>query len=343
MHIRPRSSASSSVMPSARVWLATRSCSAPVPRRWHACAGAGPRPVASSWLPEPGNNGGDGLVLARLAAASGMDASVLLVGEVAAIHGEAAEALRDLRAAGLDPRPFDAARLNGCDVVVDALLGIGVRAPLKAEWRAAIETMNACDAKVFSIDLPSGLDPDTGGALPAVKAAATITFLGLKQGLFLGEGPAHAGEIEFDALDVAPAVIRRAVAETAGYAVPARRAATTATPGTQGPVRPRAGHRRRTGHGRRRAHGRRGGAARGCWARYRGQPARTPGRGCRRSTGADVPRGAEGRRSGGGAGTGRGHRDRPRAGSLLRGRRNCCSSCWRIRAPANAWCWTRMR
>jgi hydroxyethylthiazole kinase-like uncharacterized protein yjeF len=152
-----------------------------------------------------GNNGGDGLVLARLAAASGMDASVLLVGEVAAIHGEAAEALRDLRAAGLDPRPFDAARLNGCDVVVDALLGIGVRAPLKAEWRAAIEALNACDAKVFSIDLPSGLDPDTGGALPAVKAAATITFLGLKQGLFLGEGPAHAGEIEFDALDVAPA------------------------------------------------------------------------------------------------------------------------------------------
>ncbi|HMA12687.1 MAG TPA: NAD(P)H-hydrate dehydratase [Steroidobacteraceae bacterium] len=152
-----------------------------------------------------GNNGGDGLVLARLAAAQGIQAQVLLVGEVDAIRGEAAEALRDLRAAGLDVHPFDASRLKGSDVVVDALLGIGVRAPLQPAWCAAIEAMNACGVQVFSLDLPSGLSPDSGRALPAVKATATLTFLGLKQGLFLGEGPGHAGAVDFDALGTASA------------------------------------------------------------------------------------------------------------------------------------------
>jgi NAD(P)H-hydrate epimerase len=60
--------------------------------------------------------------------------------------------------------------------------------------------MKTCGVEIYSLDVPSGLDPDTGRALPAVKATATITFLGLKQGLFLGDGPDHAGALEFDAL-----------------------------------------------------------------------------------------------------------------------------------------------
>jgi len=150
-----------------------------------------------------GNNGGDGLVLARLARAAGIDARVLLVGDAGVIRGEAAQALRDLRAAGADIQPLDAVHLQDTHVVVDALLGIGVRAPLQPGWLAAIEAMNACGVDVYALDLPSGLEPDSGRALPAVKATATITFLGLKQGLFLGEGPDHAGALEFDALGVA--------------------------------------------------------------------------------------------------------------------------------------------
>jgi NAD(P)H-hydrate epimerase len=151
-----------------------------------------------------GNNGGDGLVVARLARAAGLDARALLVGDPSSIRGEAAEALRDLQAAGINVRPFDAAALAECDVIVDALLGIGARAPLLADWRAAIDAMNAAGTDIFSLDLPSGLDPDTGRALPAVKATATVTFLALKQGLFLGDGPDCAGALVFDALQTSP-------------------------------------------------------------------------------------------------------------------------------------------
>ena len=152
----------------------------------------------------PGNNGGDGLVLARLARDAGIRALVMLVGEVGALRGEARQALEDLRAAGMDVQHFDAAQLESHDLIVDALLGIGVRAPLKPAWQAAIEAMNASQRDIFSLDIPSGLEPDTGRPLPAVRATATLSFLALKAGLFLGEGPEHAGALWFDALDVAP-------------------------------------------------------------------------------------------------------------------------------------------
>ena len=90
------------------------------------------------------------------------------------------------------PRAWSCAPAGVRCVVVDALLGIGVRAPLRPQWLAAIEAINACGVPVLALDLPSGLDPDTGSALPAVRATATITFIALKQGLFLGDGPDHA-------------------------------------------------------------------------------------------------------------------------------------------------------
>jgi len=150
----------------------------------------------------PGNNGGDGLVLARLALQAGLTVDVRLVGEVAALRGEARQACEELLAAGVQPQPLAAQVLADADVVVDALLGIGVHAPLPAHWLQAIGMLNACGRPVLALDLPSGLEPDLGRALPAVHATATISFLGLKQGLFVGDGPEHAGEILFDALRV---------------------------------------------------------------------------------------------------------------------------------------------
>lgn len=154
----------------------------------------------------PGNNAGDGLVLARLARQAGLDVVVLLVGDVSALKGEARQACEELTAAGMQAQGFDAGVLARADVVVDALLGIGVRAPLRDVWVQVITDINACQRPVFSLDIPSGLDPDQGHALPAVHASATISFLGLKQGLFVGEGPEHTGEILFDGLRVAGAV-----------------------------------------------------------------------------------------------------------------------------------------
>ncbi|HTQ35477.1 MAG TPA: NAD(P)H-hydrate dehydratase [Steroidobacteraceae bacterium] len=176
----------------------------------------------------PGNNGGDGLVLARLARQAGLAVEVLLVADAAALRGEARQAHHDLLEAGLQPLGFAASALAGADVVVDALLGIGVRAPLREEWVRVIAALNACQRPVFALDVPSGLDPDQGRALPAVHATATISFLGLKQGLFVGAGPEHAGEILFDALrvegapDAGPPVLLRLTHEDLTRVLPQR-------------------------------------------------------------------------------------------------------------------------
>ncbi|HWL61277.1 MAG TPA: NAD(P)H-hydrate dehydratase [Steroidobacteraceae bacterium] len=159
----------------------------------------------------PGNNGGDGMVLARLAHQAGLDVRVMMVGDTAAARGEAREALADLRAAGLEPTPLDSVALVKADLVIDALLGIGAHAPLRPELQAAIEAINNAGRRVFALDLPSGLDPDTGHVMPAVRATATLAFIGLKQGMFLGEGPEHCGDLQFDALQVARAPIEPAL------------------------------------------------------------------------------------------------------------------------------------
>lgn len=186
----------------------------------------------------PGNNGGDGLVLAKLARQAGLPVSVLLAGDAAALRGEARQAHEDLLAAGGTTQPFDVATLERADIVIDALLGIGVRAPLREDWQRIIECINGCHLPVFALDIPSGLDPDQGRALPAVRAAATISFLGLKQGLFLGEGPEHAGEILFDGLRVE---------ESAAAGEPAIRRLTHQDLSRVLPPRPRQSHKSQFG------------------------------------------------------------------------------------------------
>lgn len=155
----------------------------------------------------PGNNGGDGLVLARLAMRDGLAVKVMLAGSPADLRGEAALACGDFLAESGALQEFDAASLAAADVVVDALLGIGARAPLRADWQAIIEAVNRCGRPVLSIDLPSGLDADSGRAMPAMRADATLCFIALKQGLYLGNGPEHAGELFFDALGLRAAAV----------------------------------------------------------------------------------------------------------------------------------------
>jgi hydroxyethylthiazole kinase-like uncharacterized protein yjeF len=90
-------------------------------------------------------------------------------------------------------------------VIVDGLLGTGLARAVEGECRTAIEAMNAAGAPVLALDVPSGLDADTGWPSPvAVRATATVTFLGLKQGLFLGAAPDHCGELELADLELPP-------------------------------------------------------------------------------------------------------------------------------------------
>jgi ADP-dependent NAD(P)H-hydrate dehydratase / NAD(P)H-hydrate epimerase len=154
-----------------------------------------------------GNNAGDGFVLARLARAAGCDVSVLQVGDVSVLRGDALQALDEYRAAGGVPQDFNAADLETADVLVDALFGTGLTREVGGTWRAAIEAMNAATPPVLALDLPSGVHADSGAVLgAAVRAAVTVTFIARKQGLYTGAGLAHAGHVVFDALAVPPHV-----------------------------------------------------------------------------------------------------------------------------------------
>jgi NAD(P)H-hydrate epimerase len=150
-----------------------------------------------------GNNGGDGYVLARFAQAAGLTVSVLSAGSVGALRGDARQAYQDLRASGGVVQPFAAQLLEAGELVVDALLGTGVRGGVREELAQVIRAINACKRPVFSLDVPSGLDADTGAAAgEVVRAEATVTFAGLKTGLFVGDGPQFSGSIFFDDLEL---------------------------------------------------------------------------------------------------------------------------------------------
>lgn len=150
-----------------------------------------------------GNNAGDGYVVARLANHAGLEVSLLAVADPATLKGDAARARDDALAAGLTAHAFDPAALANCDVVVDALFGTGLDRPLSGEFLAAVQTVNQSGRSVLALDIPSGLHADTGGVWgDAIIAEATVSFIGLKAGLFTGEGPSYVGKVYFDDLAV---------------------------------------------------------------------------------------------------------------------------------------------
>lgn len=162
-----------------------------------------------------GNNGGDGYVVARLARQTGLAVSLFTVGDQARGSAEASAARSAAMAAGVVPTQFSDNALAHTDVIVDALLGIGVDRPVTGVWRTAVDAMNASGKPVLAIDIPSGLNADTGAAMGAVvRANVTSSFIGLKAGLFTAAGREQAGEILFDDLGV-PASIYSHVAPIA--------------------------------------------------------------------------------------------------------------------------------
>ncbi len=151
-----------------------------------------------------GNNAGDGYVVARRARAAGLDVRAIAVCDTKALRGDAARAYGDFAAEGGNTETWRAAVLADADVIVDALLGTGTDRPVAGDFRAAIERVNCLDRPVLALDVPSGLDADTGEPQGlAVRATRTVAFIALKSGLYLGESPDHVGAIEFAGLDVA--------------------------------------------------------------------------------------------------------------------------------------------
>jgi NAD(P)H-hydrate epimerase len=170
-------------------------------------AGEGLAGMASAMAPEgrivvlagKGNNGGDGLVAARLLAAEGRDVDLLLAGGPAEFSGDAATMLERLGEAR--PREFGAAEDGGAiaedaTLVIDALLGTGASGAPRGAVAAAIEAILRSGVAVLAADVPSGVDASSGEtAGVAVVAAATATFHAAKPGLWIEPGRGCAGRV----------------------------------------------------------------------------------------------------------------------------------------------------
>jgi hydroxyethylthiazole kinase-like uncharacterized protein yjeF len=154
-------------------------------------------------LAGPGNNGGDGLELAAHLARAGFDAEVLHLRGEAAPSFEAGRALQRALDAGarfVDEVPAG----RPWRLVVDALFGIGLARPLAGRARVLAAWTASLDCPVLALDVPSGLDADTGAVHGAdgvaITATHTLTFLGNKPGLHTGDGCDHAGDVHVDML-----------------------------------------------------------------------------------------------------------------------------------------------
>ena len=153
----------------------------------------------------PGNNGGDGFVVAGLAATHGLEVYLMGFGEPKTT--DAKRTHRSALASGVSVVPFHPNVLSGADVVVDAILGTGFNRPLEGLILEGIRAINASGKPVLSLDVPSGLNSDTGeAAKDAVGATATISFICLNPGIVTGRGPDRCGHVLFDSLQVPEAV-----------------------------------------------------------------------------------------------------------------------------------------
>jgi len=161
-----------------------------------------------------GNNGGDGYVLARLALAAGFDVGVVAAEPVRA-GGDAARASAAWIEAG--GRMMDASSaLPGADVYVDALFGTGLTRAPQGAAQDLIEQVNRAKRPTLALDVPSGVDADTGNVPgSAIDATTTITFVARKRGMFTGAARDHCGDIVLDDLAI-PATVFAAARADAG-------------------------------------------------------------------------------------------------------------------------------
>jgi NAD(P)H-hydrate epimerase len=140
----------------------------------------------------PGNNGGDGFVIARHLDNAGVPVRVLLFGDPGRLHGDAAVNYRILTLSGVPLKAYGEGgpadddlrtELDRADWVVDALFGSGLRGPLRPPFDRAVTAINAGGSRLFAVDIPSGLDCDTGQPMgPTVRAHHTATVAALKKG-----------------------------------------------------------------------------------------------------------------------------------------------------------------
>ena len=157
-----------------------------------------------------GNNGGDGFVIGRLALEASWQVQLFQLGDAARMQADAQQARDAFLSAGGQVQAFTGNTAIEAEVIVDALLGTGVDRALQGVWRSAIEMMNAATVPVLAVDVPSGLQADTGTvAGVAIHADQTVTFIGRKAGLYTGAAADHCGNITFADLGVPGDILKR--------------------------------------------------------------------------------------------------------------------------------------
>ena len=162
-----------------------------------------------------GNNAGDGYLLAGLLAQRGLKVEAIVVGDILKLGADALAAYQFCEQSDATIQPLsEVAFADGASLFVDALLGIGLSGLVRADFAKVITRINEHSATkglpVLSVDIPSGLSADNGQVLGvAIRATATVTFIGTKRGLLTGDGTDMVGELYFDDLGVPVDVLKR--------------------------------------------------------------------------------------------------------------------------------------
>jgi NAD(P)H-hydrate epimerase len=175
------------------------------------------RPPRVAVIAGPGQNGGDGFVVARLLAGDGAGCRVYLVAPDEKIHGDARTNLDRwsvMGGAAIDVSAADALAqhrdwLASCDLIIDAIFGTGLEDMVRSPYREAIEMLGTLDRPILALDIASGIDSDRGRVMgAAVRAQATVTFGFSKRGHYLYPGAAHTGALHIVDIGIPDAVVR---------------------------------------------------------------------------------------------------------------------------------------
>ena len=153
----------------------------------------------------PGNNGGDGFVVAQLLKESGYEVRLTLLGDIDQLTGDAARAAKSWTG---DIEPFETSATAGYDLIIDALFGAGLSRPIDGKAARFITELNDSGCSVLSIDVPSGIDGNSGKVRGiAVRATNTVTFFRAKPGHLLLPGRRHCGQLKISFIGIQPDVL----------------------------------------------------------------------------------------------------------------------------------------